>query len=122
MTDVTTDSPSAANGGAAKTEGATEKFSAAASAKAREAFGLLKQHPLGAVATVAAATALIEVEIAVGFLAGLGATAFLATRSGPEARKDALERGKSAYARARSAIASRRKATPPAAAASPPSG
>ena len=146
MSDVTTDSPNAANNDAATTEGApaapvTETFNA--SAKVREAFGVLKQHPLGAVATVAAATALIEVEFAVGILAGLGATALLATKSGPEARQrvlergkwayararsavtgpegqHVLERGKSAYARARSAIAIRRKEKPPAAEASPP--
>jgi len=150
MSDVTTENPSAPNDGAATTAGApaapaTEAPSTvtAASAKMREAFGVLKQHPLGAVATVAAATALIEVELAVGILAGLGATAMLATRSGPEARQQVLERGKaayararsavtgpegqqvlergkSAYARARSAIVIRRKAKPPAAEASPP--
>jgi len=118
------DDTNAPNGGAPTTEGApapateTSTASAIASAKMREAFGLLKQHPLGAVATVAAATALIEVELAVGILAGLGATALLATKSGPEARQQVLERGKSAYARARSAIATRRKAPP--AEASPP--
>lgn len=116
MSDVSTDA--APNGDAAKT--GTSNASAIASAKVREALVLLKQHPLGAVATVAAATALIEVELAVGFLAGLGATALLATRSGPEARQQVLERGRSAYARARSAIATRRKPTPPAEASAPP--
>jgi hypothetical protein len=116
MNDVSTDG--ASNGDTLKTE--TSNTSAFAQAKLREAFGLLKQHPLGAVATVAAAAALIEVEIAVGILAGIGATAFLATRSGPEARQQVLARGKLAYARARSAIAARRKAQPAATEASPP--
>jgi hypothetical protein len=127
MSDVTTDTSSPANGGAATTEGepaapATETPSATAiaSAKMREAIGVLKEHPLRAVATVAAATALIEVELAVGILAGLGATALLATKSGPEARQQVLERGKWVYARARSAIVSRRKTKPPTADASPP--
>ena len=116
MSDVSTDG--ASNGDAAKTE--TSSASAVAQAKLREALSLFKQHPLGAVATVAAATALIEVEIAVGILAGLGATALLATQSGPEARQRVLERGKLAYARARSAIAARRKAQPAATDASSP--
>jgi hypothetical protein len=116
MSDVNTDG--APNADAAKTETATT--AALAQAKLREAFGLLKQHPLGAVATVAAATALIEVEIAVGILAGLGATALLATKSGSEARQQVLARGKLAYARARSAIAARRKAQPAATEVSPP--
>jgi len=139
------DDTNAPNGGAPTTEGAPAPATetSTASAKMREALGVLKQHPLGAVATVAAATALIEVELAVGILAGLGATALLATKSGPEARQQVmergkwayararsamtgpdgqhvLERGKSAYARARSAITIRRKEKPPAAEASPP--
>jgi hypothetical protein len=71
----------------------------------RDAITLLKQHPLGAVATVAAATALIEVELAVGILAGLGATALLANQSGPEARQRVIERGKWALDRARTVVA-----------------
>ena|SRR6185295_10654377 len=71
----------------------------------RDAITLLKQHPLGAVATVAAATALIEVEFAVGILAGLGATALLANQSGPEARQRVIERGKWALDRARTVVA-----------------
>jgi len=128
MSTVTTGSSSASKGGAspetaaspapAATEGS--RATAVASAKVREALGLLKEHPLGAVATVAAATALIEVELAVGILAGVGATVLLATKSGPEARQQVLERGKQVYARARGAIATRRKPTPAAAGASPP--
>ena len=71
----------------------------------RDAITLLKQHPLGAVATVAAATALIEVELAVGILAGLGATALLAHQTGPEARQRVIERGKWALDRARTVVA-----------------
>ena len=70
-------------------------------AKVREAISLIKEHPLGAVATVAAATAMLELEFAVGVLAGLGATALLANKSGPERRKIVLERGKWALERAR---------------------
>jgi hypothetical protein len=71
----------------------------------RDAITLLKQHPLGAVATVAAATALIEVELAVGILAGLGATALLANQSGPEARQRVIASGKWALDRARMVVA-----------------
>jgi hypothetical protein len=70
----------------------------------REAISMIKQHPLGAVATVAAATALIEVELAVGILAGIGATALLANESGSETRQKVLEQGKRALHRARSAM------------------
>ncbi|MEO8183959.1 MAG: hypothetical protein ABI895_34485 [Deltaproteobacteria bacterium] len=78
----------------------------------RDAISLIKQHPLGAVATVAAATAFIEVELAVGILAGLGATALLASQSGPEARQRVLARGKWALDRARVAVA-KAKSPPP---------
>jgi len=70
----------------------------------REAITMIKQHPLGAVATVAAATALIEVELAVGILAGIGATALLAHESGPETRQKVLEQGRRALSRARTAM------------------
>jgi hypothetical protein len=78
----------------------------------RDAISLIRQHPLGAVATVAAATALIEVELAVGILAGLGATALLANESGPKARQRVLARGKWALDRARTVVA-KAKAPPP---------
>ena len=68
------------------------------------AYGAVKKHPLGALAAVGAAAALIEVELAVGVLAGLGATALLSTKSGPEARQEMLERGKWAYQRARGVL------------------
>lgn len=71
----------------------------------RDAISMIKQHPLGAVATVAAATAFIEVELAVGILAGIGATALLAHESGPETRQKVLEQGKRALSRARTAMA-----------------
>lgn len=70
----------------------------------RDAISMLKQHPLGAVATVAAATAFIEVELAVGILAGIGATALLANESGYETRQKMLEQGKRALSRARTAM------------------
>jgi hypothetical protein len=62
--------------------------------RVQSAIRFTKEHPLGAVATVAAATALIEVELAVGILAGLGATALLATKTGSEAREEVLSRSK----------------------------
>ena len=83
----------------------------------RDAISMIKQHPLGAVATVAAATAFIEVELAVGILAGLGATALLAQQSGPEARQRVVAGGKWALDRARSAV---HRAKPPAPHVAPP--
>jgi hypothetical protein len=94
-------------------------------ARVRNAIRLVKEHPLGAVATVAAAAAFIEVEFAVGLLAGLGATALLAGRSGPEARRQVLSQGKLALDRARTAWArssksKRSEAAPQANEAAPP--
>jgi hypothetical protein len=77
--------------------------------KVQRAIALAKTHPLGAVATVAAAAALVEMEFAVGILAGLGATALLASKSGPEARERVIARGRKAIAKARVALAHRRK-------------
>ena len=57
---------------------------------AQEAVALLKQHPLRALAVGAAAQALVEVEFAVGVLAGLGVTALLVTRTGAEVRREVL--------------------------------
>jgi hypothetical protein len=104
-------SPEGTNG---TSNGNTSSGPAAAAAPSivRDAILLFKQHPLGAVATVAAAAAFIEVELAVGILAGLGATAMLATESGPAARQRVLERGKWALARARSAMHTKPKAPP----------
>jgi len=89
-------------------------------AKVRKAIALLKSHPLGVVVAVGAAVALVEIELAVGILTGIGATALLATKSGPEARQEVrslgqgvVTKGKAALERARVALASRAK-TPPA--------
>jgi hypothetical protein len=98
--------PGAPPEGSAAANGA-ENGHVTAPALMREAISLIKEHPLGAVATVAAATALIELEFAVGVLAGLGATALLVHQSGPEARQRVLERGKWALDRARTAIQAR---------------
>jgi hypothetical protein len=111
MTEVSDQSTSLPNGAAPEGVPAAED-AAPASSKVREAIGLLKQHPLGAVATVAAAAAFIEVEFAVGLLAGLGATALLAGQSGPEARQRVLARGKWALDRARTAMRPKGKAAP----------
>jgi hypothetical protein len=62
--------------------------------RVKSAVSFAKEHPLGTVATVAAAAAFIEVELAVGILAGLGATALLARKTGPETRGEVLARGK----------------------------
>jgi hypothetical protein len=88
-------------------------------AKVRKAIALLKSHPLGLVAVVGAAVALVEIELAVGILTGVGATVLLATKSGPEARQEVrslgqgvLTKGKAAIERARVALASRAKTQP----------
>ncbi|HTV20157.1 MAG TPA: hypothetical protein VMG12_15845 [Polyangiaceae bacterium] len=94
-------------------------------AKLREALAVLKRHPLGLVVAIGAAAALLEIELAVGILTGVGATALLATKSGPEARQEVISKGqevftksKAAIERARVALASRAqaKAAEPAAA------
>jgi hypothetical protein len=89
----------------------------AAHPRVQRAVKLAKEHPLGAVATVAAAAALVELELAVGILAGLGATALLANRTGREARQDVVARGKRAVERARIALAKRPRSQPSGAAA-----
>jgi hypothetical protein len=89
--------------------------------KVQQAIGFAKSHPLGAVATVAAAAALVEVQFAVGILTGLGATALLARKSGPEAREQVIARGKKALAQARIAIANRKKSTASSSPMTPPS-
>jgi len=91
---------------------AAEAAAVAPPARVRSALRLVKEHPLGAVATVAAAAAFIEVEFAVGLLAGLGATALLAGRSGPEARRQVMSQGKLALDRARTAWARSSKPKP----------
>jgi hypothetical protein len=87
----------------------------------RKAINLLKGHPLGIVALIGAAAALVEIELAVGILTGIGATALLATKNGPQAREEVLAKGKWAIERAR-AFASRPRsaeAAPASAAAVP---
>jgi hypothetical protein len=111
------------NGGSATDAAKSAAAKLTAHPKVQQALGFAKSHPLGAVATVAAAAALVEIEFAVGILTGLGATALLASKSGPEAReqviargKEAREqviaRGKKAIEQARIAIAKRKKGAP----------
>jgi ElaB/YqjD/DUF883 family membrane-anchored ribosome-binding protein len=90
-------------------EATAERVAAAARPRVQSALRLVKEHPLGAVATVAAATAFIEVELAVGLLTGIGATALLAGRSGPATRQEVLSRGKWALDRARGALTRRKQ-------------
>jgi X-X-X-Leu-X-X-Gly heptad repeat protein len=71
------------------------------------AVGLVKRHPLATMASVGAAAALIEVELAVGILTGVGAAALLVKRTGPETRERVLAEGRSAVSRARNAWANR---------------
>jgi hypothetical protein len=119
------------NGDAAVEAAKSAAAKLAAHPKVQQALGFAKSHPLGAVATVAAAAALVEIEFAVGILTGLGATALLASKSGPEARqqvfargKEAREqvilRGKKAIEQARVAIAKRKKGMSGAPSASAP--
>lgn len=74
----------------------------------RRAIRALKRHPLGVIALVGAAVSLVEVELAVGILAGIGATALLTTTSGPAMRQEVVARSKWAIERAR-AVTSRAK-------------
>jgi hypothetical protein len=110
----------------AKAMVAARLAAAKAHPRVQQAFTAAKAHPLGAVATVAAAAALVEIEFAVGILTGLGATALLASKSGPAARDEVIARGREAIARARVAIAqleeslTRKRAGRPEAAAPPP--
>jgi hypothetical protein len=99
--------PSASEEAAADSEPKTIAYP-----RVRSAFTLVKQNPLKAVAIGAAALASLEVELAVGILAGIGATALLATKPGAEAREEVVARGKWAYSRAKSALA-RKQAPPP---------
>jgi hypothetical protein len=84
---------------------------------------MVKRHPIGAVAVVGAAAALFEVELAVGILTGIGATALLAKKTGPEARREVMTKGRWAMDRAKVAWARRGKSAPtnPAASAPPQS-
>jgi hypothetical protein len=62
----------------------------------KSALALVKRNPLKAVALGAAAIASLEVELAVGILAGIGATALLTTKPGAEAREEVVSKGKAA--------------------------
>jgi hypothetical protein len=118
MSDVTNEA--ATNEAGEKTNGtaqAVKDVAAAQRVKVRQVISTLKRHPLGFVLAVGAAAALIEVELAVGILTGIGATALLATKSGPEARQEVVAKGqevvakgKAAFERARVALASRTRA------------
>jgi hypothetical protein len=93
--------------------------------KVDQAIALAKDHPLGAVVAVAAAAALLEVELAAGILTGLGATALLTSQSGPQTREQVIARGRQAMAKAKLAFAKVKKAPAteapaPAAEAAPP--
>jgi hypothetical protein len=88
--------------------------------KVQQALTVAKEHPLGAVVGAAAAVAFVEVELAVGILAGVGATALLAAQSGPEARRQVLTRGKQAWSSARERVQKARKPKVSADAAPPP--
>jgi hypothetical protein len=88
--------------------------------KVQHAITVAKEHPLGAVVGVAAAVAFVEVEFAVGILTGIGATALLAAKSGPEARKQVVTSGKQAWSSARERVQKARKPKAAAEAAPPP--
>jgi hypothetical protein len=88
--------------------------------KVQQAITVAKEHPLGAVVGVAAAVAFVEVEFAVGILTGIGATALLAAKSGPEARKQVVTSSKQAWSSARERVQKARKPKAAAEAAPPP--
>jgi len=93
--------------------------------RARKALTLAEDHPLGAIAVVTAGAALVQFELAVGILTGIGAGALLSKQNGAEARQRVLAKGKWALDRARGALANRQKAQPlapppPAGSAPPP--
>lgn len=115
MSEVTNETgPKPVEAAAASAEATPKK---SAPAKVRKALALLERHPLGLVVVAGAAVALVEIELAVGILTGIGATALLATKSGPDARHEVLSKGqevltksKAAVERARVKLASRAKA------------
>jgi 3-hydroxy-3-methylglutaryl CoA synthase len=120
MSDVTKEASDKANEATQAVDGALK----APQAKVRQVLSALKRHPLGLVVAIGAGIALVEIELAVGLIAGVGATALLVSKSGPEARQEVVAKGKAAIERARVALASRTKAqaadaTPPAATATP---
>jgi hypothetical protein len=104
MSNESTEATPPPNGTAAGATPAAEGASAK-TARVREAVTALKRHPLGVVALAGAAVALVEVEVAVGILAGIGATALLVTKSGPEARQEVLSKGNEVLAKGKLALA-----------------
>ncbi len=91
------DEPSNGAPAAANAEAAPESApKTVAYPRMKNALTLVKKHPLKAVALGAAAIASLEVEFAVGLLAGIGATALLTTKAGAEARSEVLSKGKAA--------------------------
>jgi hypothetical protein len=117
MSEVTKEASEKANEATHAVGGALK----APQAKVRQVLSTLKRHPLGLVVAIGAGIALVEIELAVGLIAGVGATALLVSKSGPEARQEVVAKGKAAIERARVALASRTKpqatdATPAAAA------
>jgi hypothetical protein len=111
MSDVTKEGTDKANEATQAVDGALK----APRAKVRQVLSALKRHPLGLVVAIGAGIALVEIELAVGLIAGVGATALLVSKSGPEARQEVVAKGKAAIERARVALASRTKAQPSAA-------
>ena len=83
---------------------ASWSLSAAAQALLERARLLLQAHPLRALASVAMVAAFVEVELAVGILVGLCATALLTTRSGRTTRQRFASWSSLAFDRARVAI------------------
>lgn len=99
MSNETPEAAPASNSAPAPTADAPASSTVAAEAagpkpeRVRKAVTALKSHPVGVIALAGAAVALVEVEIAVGILAGIGATALLVTKTGPEARQEVLSKG-----------------------------
>lgn len=78
------------------------------------ALDLVKRHPVATVAAVGVAAAFIEVDLAVGMLAGVVAAALLVEQAGPEVRQRLVTRGRHTLDRARSAWVSRTGGSAPA--------
>jgi hypothetical protein len=115
MSDVTQEASKPVKEAAPAVEGAAR----AKKVELAKLLGLLKRHPVGLVAAIGVGIALVEVELAVGLLTGIGATALLATKNGPEARHEVVAKGKAAIERARAVLASRTKPAEAAPAAAP---
>ena len=80
----------------------------------RRAIALIEKHPVKVIAAGVAAAALIEVELALGLLLGIGATLLFVARPGVEARRDLVDTGKLLFGRARGASAVQPASAPPA--------